>query len=382
LLMLFFLASPALCLGSPLALSSTCTRIDITALSHVPAANSLFDGCDAEDSPGGALFSTADDLAITLINCHFLWCRSNHRGGAIYISSASVGVTVIACTFDSCHSLQDAACIYANRCSSFVMNETVAFNCTSDGVGALCNAGVEDAAVGRLYVCECSATFCGSWRDTFCLGFYEYSTGPMSYLHLTNASDNWATVGGTAASLSGQVSLSLRFCQFASNVRGNCLKLSNIVDNDILCLEIVNNTCISTADGYKGLLVVIGHEATFTSCVFQMNTYDAFVGGEEATVTFVGCILDGQPLNATGDSMAVATASCVYELSRTGLADCGWAGHAAGSTSLSRTEVPATAEQTRAIQSGSFTVGWETFMQPRQFWRLTAFLICAGLRIN
>jgi hypothetical protein len=375
--MLFFLASPALCLGSPLALSSTCTRIDITSPSHVPAANSLFDGCDAGDSLGGALFSTADYLDITLINCHFLWCRSNLIGGAIYISSASVGVIVIASPFDSCHSLQDAACIYANRCSSFVMNETVAFNCTSAGVGALCNTGVDDAAVGRLYVRECSATFCRSGRDTFCLGFYTYSTGLMSYLHLTNASANWAMVGGTAASLSGQVSLSLRFCQFAGNVRGNCLKLSDILDNDILCLEIVNNTCISTATRYMGLLVVIGYEATFTSCVFQMNVYDAFVGGGETTVTFVGCILDGQPLNATDGSMAVVTASCVYELSRTGLADCGWAGHAAGSTSLSRTEVPETAEQTRAIQSGSFTVGWETFMRPRQFWRLTAFLMYA-----
>jgi hypothetical protein len=337
--------------------------------SDVPAANSVFNGCDGGDLQGGALFSTADWLSITLINCHFLWCRTSQKGGAIYISSSNNGVTLVGCTFDSCSSPSDSACLFANRCLSFVMNQTVAFNCTGGGVGALCNVGVDDAALGRLDVRECTAAFCRSERDTFCLGFYTYSTGPMSFFQLTNASANWAMIGGTAASLPNHVSLSFRFCQFEGNARGNCLKLSDVVDSNISCLEIVNNSCTSSASGYNGLLAVVGCEATFASCVFQMNVYDAFVGGTEVTVALVGCILDGQPLNATDGTMYLVSASCVYEVTRTGLVECGWDGLAAKAT--------APPQQTQAMQSGTFTIGWENSMQPRRFWQLSAFVIYA-----
>jgi hypothetical protein len=208
---------------------------------------------------------------------------------------------------------------------------------------------------------------------------------------MINSSANSASVGGTGLAAGTHHVLSMRFCCFFGDTGGNCLKLQAIASGTIACIVIVGCAAKSTPDVNTGLIHVRDNPVTIRTSVFQSNTYDAFLGGDGTTVTFIGCVFDGTPRNTTGASILISSASCVETAGLTVIPECDvWTLPGAAATATSGQMALATSGQmalatkspqssataTLPRQTGTFTMGFQGLMSPRMFWQTTAFLIC------
>jgi hypothetical protein len=99
------------------------------------------------------------------------------------------------------------------------------------------------------------------------------------------------------------------------NGPGNCVLFtaSNLV-SDISCFALINNTCASHS-GYPGLLF-LRPAVVMTSCVFQANHFDYFLGTDEQinNVTFVRCIFDNAPNITKNISFTLSGCTSVIDL--------------------------------------------------------------------
>jgi hypothetical protein len=183
-----------------------------------------------------------------------------------------------------------------------------------------------------------------------------------------NSSANSASNGYRGCGLGArqQFNLSLRFCTLSQNTRSCCLYFSTyILNNDISCLNVLNNSCESNST-YPGFIHVRS-PLTLSRGIFQSNRFDYFLGSfssEAPAITFSDCVFDVQSLNKT-NSVSFSTTNCLYETQPTSLAYC------------PATPVPyATGSRT-----SSFTVAWGILTRKRRkFLQLGLFTLAMVCR--
>jgi hypothetical protein len=119
----------------------------------------------------------------------------------------------------------------------------------------------------------------------------------------------------------GHSGLFFGFSFFTGNSGGGCLLLSWVGTDDISCLDLYNNTCLSDST-WPGF-VSLGGTMTFRNCVFQSNSFDCFLGGpadDSASATFYACVFDFSWFS-TSRSLSFAIQNCHYDNKRTVLSE-------------------------------------------------------------
>jgi hypothetical protein len=138
-----------------------------------------------------------------------------------------------------------------------------------------------------------------------------------------NSSANDAGQGGSAFESYSHFNLSLHFCTFSRNSPANHLFVDWAVRNsDTSCVALTNNSCQSDS-GYRGLIFVLSTLA-MSSCVFQLNTFNYFLGAGSSSsgnITFANCVFDFQSLNKT-HSVSFSTTDYTYNTQTNFLIGC------------------------------------------------------------
>jgi hypothetical protein len=97
---------------------------------------------------------------------------------------------------------------------------------------------------------------------------------------------------------------------------------NNIINSDISCVALTNNSCRSYFNR-PGLILLLSTVA-MSNCVFLSNRFDYFIGAISSftgNITFISCVFDVQSLNKTL-SISLSTIDCTYESRLTSLAPC------------------------------------------------------------
>jgi hypothetical protein len=281
----------------------------------------------------------------TFLSCTFEHCTDSASGGAICVSSSSVGLDVASCLFATCRASSGGA-VYTSSCLFFSMIDTSGFNCSTTSAGLLCFIHVSSSLTGSLEVRRSSATSCSGSSATLEVQCATYTSGSTTYIVSLNSSSNQATRFGSGLLSRSQFNLAFWFSFFSGNGRGGCLTFfSSIQNNDIYCLMLVGNSC--TSDTSDPGFILADSTIVMSSCVFQSNTFDYFVGSEGSyaeSVTFIDCVFGFETINKTR-SVTVTSTSCTVVAQPTQLPQC-----ITGRASQSRT--PSESQSAQMTASG------------------------------
>jgi hypothetical protein len=322
----------------------------------------------------GQTYTTRQTLTATTTfrDCTFRGCRTmgtsdpDSYGGAIDLNSISVSLDFSGCLFEDCWAYEYGGAVSAYWCRSFSMNETSGSNCSADMGYSFCTTHIYSETDGSIGVRDAAAASCrcGSWItfDCYC---GSYSSGNTTSVESVNSSANYAEEGGSAFHAYKHFKLSLHFCTFSRNAPANCLFFSNyIMNSDISCVALLNNSCQSYSE-YPGLIFLLSTLA-MSNCVFQLNTFDYFLGGDYI-ITFVNCVFDVPSLNKT-ESVSFSATIYIYEPQPTSLADCRTRTR---SPTATRTPTEATSRTPTDTESQTplFTAAWDVLTRRRRAFR-------------
>jgi hypothetical protein len=291
-------------------------------------------------------------------NCAFTLCGDSSDGGGLYLNSRSLSLGLVSCLFVSCRSGALGGAWIAS-CLSLLANETSGMNCSAESC-SFCLVELNSTAIGYIEMCEVSAASGASNSSTIYLSCRFYESGNTTFLHFVNSSANSASTAyrGSGLGVRYQFNLSLHFCTFSQNTRACCLYFSTLIlNNDISCIHLLNNSCESDTS-YPGLILVRS-TLILSLAIFQRNMFDFFLGGvgsSSITIDFVECVFDFWSLSTT-ESISFLTTKCTYNTLGTSFAECGpWA--PAPTTSEPQTPIPS--------QSASFTFTSEVMMRTQR----------------
>jgi hypothetical protein len=255
----------------------------------------------------GVTYTSHQDLIETtkFLDCTFEYCEGS-EGGAISLTDGSLSLDVINCLFAQCSASLRGGAMRIDRCHSFSINGTSGLNCSAQ-YNSFCYWDTQVS--GGLLV-----FFASSGTSNSCEDSTIWSGGSGATIESLNLSLNWATEHGSGLYVCCHSPLSFQFCTFWSNGDRNCLVFADGIENsDISCLGVINNSCQSS-DRRPGLLH-LDSMITFYGCIFQLNTFDYFVGSvsdaiNDTEVTFIDCVFDFEELNTTR-SISISTTNCV-----------------------------------------------------------------------
>jgi hypothetical protein len=138
--------------------------------------------------------------------------------------------------------------------------------------------------------------------------------GAFSTLYLTYISSaNDAQKRASGIFVSRQSDSSLRFCTISQQVPANCVLLhDSILSSNVSCIAFIGIGCrsVSTNPGLVLLLSIV----TPSSCVFQLNTFDYFLGPywkTRAGSIFIERVFDLQSPDKSRP-MSIAMGDCLY----------------------------------------------------------------------
>jgi hypothetical protein len=269
----------------------------------------------------GQTYTSRQVFADTAIfsDCAFQGCRTSLNGGGINLFGESAGLTISGCLFTNCEAVYGGA-VFSDPCRWFSLSETVCRGCRAKWEACL-DVVVFSSAGGSCDVHDSAMVSSAGSIDTVSLSCYTYASGATSVVESLNSSANSATDWGSGMFLGNHYRLAFRFSVFTRDGPSSCVLLSALdVTGDISCLALVNDTCTSKSD-HPGLLFV-RPTVTMTSCVFQSNHFDYFLGTDQRTshVSFVRCVFDGAP-NKT-NSISFAQSNCTFVIAPTIPAEC------------------------------------------------------------
>jgi hypothetical protein len=247
----------------------------------------------------------------TFGRCTFSGCQATGElpdfyGGAVYVEDGTVSLGFAECRFESCGSSESGGAVYAAYCCAFSMNETSGFNCSAVQGFAFFYAFVASTVSNRLNIQDASAVSCTCTHMVLFLACDFGSAGNTTTVDYLNSSLNRVSSWASGICAESHYVLSLHFSTFWRNTAGNCLYFpEKIVNNNISCLTVVNNSCVSER-WHPGLLyakVVL----TFSDTVFQLNSFDYFLGtdvdapnaGAYPEVAFINCVFSDETLSGT-----------------------------------------------------------------------------------
>jgi hypothetical protein len=271
------------------------------------------------------------EATATFWDCKFFRCRTTgtsppgDRGGALYLNNEAYSVGFIGCLFEECKAANRGGAMRIDNSLSFSMTGSTGLQCSSDyRYGFFC--AYIDSTLGSFTVAETASVSCTSPESTIKLRCLAYWSDGVTSVESLNSTANDASSFASGFYIEQHFTLSLHFCVFSQNRAANCLFFSEgILNNDISCLVLFNNFCRLDSDSrvHPGL-ICLSSAITFSSCVFQSNTFDYFVAAEAqyaGTAVFVNCVSDIQLFRST-NSIVVSTIGCVLNRNPTLLAEC------------------------------------------------------------
>jgi hypothetical protein len=204
------------------------------------------------------------------------------------------------------------------------MSETTATNCSATNFTSFSYVSIPSTTAGAIDLQEVSVLLGGCRTNTLELTVgSSWTAGNTTSVECLNWTANTASTWGSAFEFWQHYVLSLHFCTFAHNRPANCLAFGGyIYGNTITCIDLFNNSCVSTTSQFAGLFCVHS-SVTLTRCIFQSNDFDFFIGAEsiEFRVVLVLCVFGFESVSTAGN-VSWSTSGCSYVTQRTSLADC------------------------------------------------------------
>jgi hypothetical protein len=231
------------------------------------------------------------DVDIEFVGTVFDGCSSADRGGALYIWHEAAIASVSLCSFINCSSGQDGGGLCFRLGSAFVVR-SLFHKVHARGFAA--------SLTVRTYVMTEA-----HWTELTLVGgsctynMFEYAdvagVGVNATLDRSNATENEASVWGSAGLFLGWNYVNVEFHILDSNVGPGCLCLELINAAYLRCLAVRSNQCIGESQ-FDGLFVIKSGQATISDSLIINNTVSYFVAG--SGFTFENCLFDSFDLPA------------------------------------------------------------------------------------